>query len=207
MSICRVPRRPFQLSRWMLSLFLAAAAIPNTLWGQAAVSCPSYTPAGPNVAINPDFETVGPCGTSTYWQLGNGNCGVNSAAANWTIHSSNSSTLVATYQVQTSLPIGGLTKMLRIIARGNESGVYQSLPAGLTAVMVSVWVKVKTGHVVLQANGGVTGPNAWNAKTNEWEELRICTNGLVPVDTIVIYNEDPAGGDFQIDRVEARAIN
>lgn len=196
-----------RLAQRTLCLCVIAATIPHSLWGQAAVSCPAYSPAGPNVALNPDFEAVGPCGTSTFWLMGNGPCGINSAALNWSIHSSNTGTLVATYQLQSSLPIGGLAKMLRIIARGNESGVWQPLPAGMTSVMLSAWVYVRKGHVVLQANGGTSGPNAWNAKMNEWEQLRICTNGLVPVDTIVIYNEDPAGGDFLVDRVEARQIN
>jgi hypothetical protein len=196
-------------NNWVSQLCLSVlvTATPLSLFGQAAVTCPAYSPAGPNVALNPDFETVGPCGASTVWNMGNGACGTNSAASNWSIHSSNTGTAIATYQVQTTLPIGGLTKMLRIIARGNESGVWQPLPAGMTAVMVSAWIYTRRGHVVLQATGGNTGPSAWNAKTNEWEELRVCTNGIVPVDTIVIYNEDPAGGDFLVDRVEARAIN
>lgn len=188
-------------------LCVLAAIAPHILYGQAASTCPAYTPAGPNIALNPDFETVGPCGTSTVWVNGSGACGINSAAANWSIHSSNSGTAVSTYQVNTSLPIGGLTKMLRIVAKGSESGVWQPLPAGLTAVMVSAWVKVRTGHVALQATAGATGPTAWSDRFGEWIQLRVCTNGLVPVDTIVIYNEDPAGGDFFVDRVEARQIN
>lgn len=192
----------------MLCICSVALTLQSSLWAQAALTCPAYTPpAGPNLALNPDFETVGPCGSTTHWVMGNGNCGTNSAALNWTIHSSNTQTAVSTYWVNTALPIGGQTKMLRIIAAGNESGVFQLLPVGPTAVMVSVWVYVRRGHVALQATAGNTGPTSWNIKKNQWEELRVCTDGTVPVDTVVIYNEDPAGGDFLVDRVEATAIN
>jgi hypothetical protein len=132
---------------------------------------------------------------------------VNSAAAGWTIHSSNSATAVNTYWVNTTLPIGGKQKMIRIIARGNESGIWQPLTTTASAVMLSAWVFVRSGHIVMQASAGLTGPSAWSDKLNEWEELRICTDGTVPVDNIILYTEDPNGGDFFIDRVEARAIN
>jgi hypothetical protein len=38
----------------------------------------------------------------------------------------------------------------------------------------------------------------------EWELLRVCSDGTVPVDTFLVYNEDPTGGDFDIDRVEVK---
>jgi hypothetical protein len=138
--------------------------------------------------------------------MGNGNCGLASAALDWNTHSSNQGALIVTQQFASTLPIGGQTKMVHIAARGNEAGVWQSLPAGLTQVMVSAWVNVRRGHVVLQATAGNTGPASWNIKTNEWELLRVCTDGTVPVDTIVIYNEDPSGGDFFVDRVEAYSL-
>ena len=192
----------------LLCLCTMVLVIPSLGWAQAALQCPPYSPpAGPNLVLNPDFETVGPCGAVTQWAMGNGNCGTNSAALNWNIHSSNQQTFIATAWVQTSLPIGGQAKMLRIVAKGNESGVWQTLPAGLTKVMATAWVNVRRGHVVMQATAGTTGPNSWNSKMNEWEELRVCTDGTVPVDTILVYTEDPTGGDFLVDRIEVKAIN
>ena len=72
--------------------------------------------------------------------------------------------------------------------------------------MFQVWVYVRKGHVAIQANGGTTGPAAWSAKTNQWEELRVCTDGTVPVDIFLIYNEDPGGGNFYVDRAEIRQL-
>ena len=43
---------------------------------------------------------------------------------------------------------------------------------------------------------------AWSTKQGEWEQLRVCTDGTVSVDSIVIYNQAPGGGTFDIDRVE-----
>ena len=88
--------------------------------------------------------------------------------------------------------------MIRIVAKGNESGIWQPLTPPGTAVMLTAWVFVRSGHLAMQSSAGLTGPYAWNDKLNEWEELRICTNGTVPVDNIVIYNQDPNGGDFLI---------
>jgi hypothetical protein len=72
--------------------------------------------------------------------------------------------------------------------------------------MPTAWVKVLRGHVVMQTNAGVIGPNAWTTKIGEWEQLRICTNGTVPIDMFLVWNEDPAGGDFYVDRVDVRVI-
>jgi hypothetical protein len=202
-----IRRNRFRPVLEMLCICAVASTVPYRLWAQAATTCPAYSAPGPNLALSPDFETEGPCGASTHWAMGTGNCGVNSAAQNWTIHSSNSGAAINTYWVTSTLPIGGLQKMLHIVSKGNESGVWQTLPTGLTTVMVSAWVYVKTGHVVLQATAGTTGPSAWNDKYNEWEELRVCTNGTVPVDTILIWNEDPTGAEFLVDRVEARVIS
>ena len=96
--------------------------------------------------------------------------------------------------------------MLHITSGSNEGGVFQRLLNAPVKMMFSVWVKVRRGHVAIQAQGGNTGPVSWSTKTGEWEQLRICTDGTVPVDMLVIYNQDPAGGDFWVDRAEARAI-
>jgi hypothetical protein len=66
----------------------------------------------------------------------------------------------------------------------------------------SVTVFVMSGQVALQPNGSNVGPVAWSTKHNEWEQLRVCTDGTVDVGPLVIYNEDLAGGEFFVDRVE-----
>lgn len=97
--------------------------------------------------------------------------------------------------------------MLQIDSTGGETGVSQvlTLPPN-TRLMVQAWVFVVKGHVLLQSHGGPMGPHSWSAKTGQWEELRACTDGTVPTNTLIIWNNDPKGGRFFVDRVEARLI-
>jgi hypothetical protein len=194
----------------VLCVLLVSIVSPTGLAAQAAISCPPYSPAGPNLLQNPNFNTVGPCGTFTWWENGNGNCAIDltaSAANKWTTHSDNYGSMIRTYIQPSTLPIGGSPRMLHILSAGGEAGVYQLLPRGLTKIMASAWVFVRKGHVVMQSNGGTTGPNSWNSKWNQWELLRTCTDGTVPVDMFLVYNENGAGSDFDVDRVEVRVIN
>ncbi len=73
--------------------------------------------------------------------------------------------------------------------------------------MYSIWVNVQKGHVAIQIGSFVGGPAGWSTKHNQWEELRVCSNGnpAAPAqDMVLIYNEDPAGGKFDVDRAEVR---
>jgi hypothetical protein len=70
--------------------------------------------------------------------------------------------------------------------------------------MFSALVFVRRVQVALQPNGGPQGPVAWSTKHNEWEQLRVCTDGSVPTGFFAIYNQNPAGGEFFVDRVEIR---
>ena len=104
------------------------------------------------------------------------------------------------------MPGPGGGRMLAVRAGGNEGGVYQLLntPA---KVMFSVWVWVNRGKVVIGSHAMVNqSPYAWSTKTNEWEQLRICTNGANPTGMFFVYNQDPTGGSFYVDRVEIRQI-
>jgi len=97
--------------------------------------------------------------------------------------------------------------MLRFIAGGNEGGVYQLTPLPVDkAYMFSVWVLVRRGQVAIQSNGMTGGPVAWSTKRGEWEQLRVCTNSLFSTNLLVVYNQDPNGGEFYVDRVELREI-
>jgi hypothetical protein len=187
----------------LLALLLPAVASADP---GAANACP---PIGflnaTNYAQNASFETVGPNGSNVFWQNGQPTP-VPAASASWFMHSSNAGAPVQSQIVPTNVPGPGGARMLRFVAGGNEGGVYQMVPNPPAKMMFSVWVKVMRGHVAVQAHGGNMGPVAWSTKRGEWEQLRVCTDGSVPTNMLVIYNQDPAGGEFYVDRVEARAI-
>jgi hypothetical protein len=165
----------------------------------AATICPPFSfVTNVNLAVNPSFEK---CGPATKWQQG-GPTPAPSAASDWIMHSSNNGAPVFSECVTTHAPGPNGAKMLHFIAGAQEGGIFQLLPSAPQKVMFSAWVFVKRGHVVIQPNGGTTGPAAWSSKLGEWEELRVCTDGTVATDALVIYNEDPKGGEFYVDRVE-----
>lgn len=111
---------------------------------------------------------------------------------------------VASQLRQTTVPGPGGSRMLRFIAGGNEGGIVQQLPSAPPKLMFSAWVFVRRGRVAMQANSGTQGPVAWSTKHNQWEQLRVCTDGTVPTGFFAIYNQDAAGGEFFVDRVEIR---
>src|SRR3954453_1475587 len=121
--------------RFSLCLLAAVLAlVPTPAAGQCSGACPPFTPpTGPNLLLNAGFDNVGPC-VSTWYVNGSGNCRDSSSAANWSVHSDNSGSLISTSLVSpTTLPpaVGGKFRMLHIQSKGPESGVYQDLPAGL----------------------------------------------------------------------------
>jgi hypothetical protein len=207
-------------TRLCLASALAIAGVVSSTAAQAAPSAATICPpfnfiTAINHADNPSFETVGSNGNPSI-------CAApcvapqESAADQWTIHSDNFGAAVSTRLEPLSVldprrePFGtdpkAQKRMLHIIAGGGEGGVYQRHRTSPARLMFQVWVYVHSGHVVVQANGGNLGPAAWSTKKDQWEELRVCTDGTVPTDVLVVYNEDPAGGDFFIDRAEAREI-
>jgi hypothetical protein len=112
--------------------------------------------------------------------------------------------------VPSTLLLGGAPRMLHILQRhGGEGGIFQPLPPGLQKVVASAWVYVRRGHVVLQANSGNLGPSSWSTKHDEWELLRVCvdTANGTPINWFIVWNEDPNGADFDVDRVEVRLVN
>ena len=179
----------------------AASADPG-----AANACPPYGFLNlTNYAVNPSMEFVGPNGSPTTWMNGM-LTPAPSAAKSWYMHSSNAGATVTSELVPTDVPGPGGGRMLRFIAGGNEGGIYQHTGLPPVKLMFSAWVKVRRGHIAMQAQGGNTGPVSWSTKRGEWEQLRVCTDGSVPTDMLVIYNQDPAGGEFYVDRVEVRRI-
>lgn len=196
----------FALSRAALAAAALLAATLAQATSPASIYCPPIGFVTGNTAVNPSFETPDPAvpvGTETCWTPSSGS--VNSAAKNWTMHSSNGGAKVCSTLLPSNAPGGQGGQMLKFKAGGNEGGVFQSIPgtAGKT-YMFSVWVKVNKGQVAMQSSAGNTGPAAWSTKKGEWEQLRVCTDSTGVTDTMVIYNQDPAGGLFYVDRAELR---
>ncbi|HEX8846127.1 MAG TPA: hypothetical protein VF791_15860 [Pyrinomonadaceae bacterium] len=171
----------------------------------AATNCPPFSFANNiNLARNPSFEIVGPNGPFTIWLPGQP-IPPPSAARHWLMHTSNPpGDRVMSRLIPTTVPGPGGSRMLRFVAGGNEGGIVQQLPTAPAKLMFSAWVFVRRGRVQIAPNGGVQGPVAWSTKHNEWEQLRVCTDGSVPTGFFAIYNQDPKGGEFFVDRIEIR---
>ena len=77
------------------------------------------------------------------------------------------------------------------------------------AYMFSAWVFVRSGKVGMSGTNSDAPngyPSAFTTKIGEWEQLRVCTNSRAVTDILSIYNQDPAGGTFFVDRIELREI-
>ena len=192
------------------SLVMAACAVLGAAAAQAqspaASACPPYFFLSGNLASNPSFEIPSPPGTPVCWNAGDPAPPL-SAAKGWYMHSSNDSATVCSIQQPTTVPGPGGSRMLLVRAGSNEGGVYQGVnldPA--KSYMFSVWVYVHSGHVAIQSNALTGGPVAWTTKIGEWEQLRVCTNSLFSTNMLVVYNQDPSGGSFLVDRAELREI-
>jgi hypothetical protein len=190
---------------------LALACVTAMAQSSAASQCPGFSISPTNVAVNPGFELPTanvPAGDSTCWQNGNP-LPANSAAAGWLMHSSNDGARVCSRLVDSTAPGPNGRRMLAFRAGSNEGGIYQDVrgivdPA--RAYMFSAWVFVRSGKVGMSGTNSVGGPASFTTKVGEWEQLRVCTNSRAVTDILTIYNQDPAGGTFYVDRVELREI-
>lgn len=173
----------------------------------AASACPPQFFLSGQLAQNASFEVVGPAGTPTCWMQGDPTPPP-AAADGWFMHSSNDGDTVCSALVPSTAPGPAGQRMLIFRAGGNEGGVFQNhleLPANKT-YMFSVWVYVRRGQVAIASNGTVGGPVAWSTKRGEWEQLHVCTNSEFSTNSLLIYNQDPNGGEFAVDRAELREI-
>ncbi len=190
---------------------LALACATAMAQSSAASQCPGFSISPTNVAANPGFELPAPSvpsGESTCWRNGNP-LPANAAAAGWLMHSSNDGARVCSRLVDSTAPGANGRRMLAFKAGSNEGGIYQDVrgivdPA--RAYMFSAWVFVRNGKVGMSGTNGVGGPASFTTKVGEWEQLRVCTNSRAVTDILTIYNQDPAGGTFFVDRVELREI-
>lgn len=204
LRLCRQNMKPIVVAVAMTVISVFALSVKSNADPSAAFSCPDFSFAtNINLAKNPSFEIIGPNGSPTT----DGLPPASSAAKDWFMHSSNNGDSVTSSLVPTTVPGPGGTKMLRFIAGGSEGGPYQYVDLPQKRMMFSAWVYVKRGKVVLQPNGGNVGPNSWSQKLNQWEQLRACTDGTVPNNFLVIWQQDPNGGEFFIDRVEFKEMS
>lgn len=175
----------------------------------AMSACPTQFFLTGNLATNSNFEAPSPgipVGQQTCWRPGLPTPPA-SAASGWTMHSSNQGATVCSQLIPSTAPEPNGNLMLKFVAGGNEGGVFQNVTAPVNSTyMFSVWVYVLQGQVAIQSSGTTGGPVAWSTKIGQWEQLRVCNNSLWPADQILVYNQDPNGGAFYVDRVELREI-
>ncbi len=190
---------------------LALACAAAMAQSSAASQCPGFSISPTNVAVNPGFELPAAnvrAGENVCWQIGDP-LPANSAAAGWLMHTSNDGARVCSRLIDSTTPGPNGRRMLAFRAGGNEGGIYQDVrgivdPA--RAYMFSAWVFVRSGKVGMSGTGNVGGPSSFTTKVGEWEQLRVCTNSRAVTDILSIYNQDPTGGIFFVDRVELREI-
>ena len=192
-----------QLIDNVLILLILVPAAVNAGAVTATVCPPQSFVNKINFAKNPSFEVSGPNGFPVSWRHDQTVPAV-SAAKDWFMHSNEAGAKVSSLLTSANVPGPGGFRMLHYIAGGAEGGVYQPLLNAPRKLMFSAWVLVVKGHLVLQAGRADSGPAAWSTKINQWEQLRVCTDGSVPLDMLAIYNQDPNGGEFFVDRVEVR---
>jgi hypothetical protein len=207
------PRRTAPATRDYRLLAVAALALATPLAGMAQstanAACPNYFVGADNLAANPNLDEPDPrvnLGAQFCWRAGEPPQ-LHSAAAGWSMHTNNVGAKICTRLRPGSAPGPGGTQMVQVKAFGNEGGIYQDVvtdPA--KSYMFSVWIWTASGQVGIQSNSFVGGPVAFTSKTKEWEQLRVCTNGLTTTNQLVIYNQAPDGGTFYVDRVELREI-
>lgn len=190
---------------------LALACATAMAQSSAASQCPGFSISPTNIAVNPGFELPAanvPAGNSTCWQNGEP-LPANSAAAGWLMHSSNDGARVCSRLVDSTTPGPNGRRMLAFRAGSNEGGIYldvRGIVDPARAYMFSAWVFVRSGKVGMSGTNSVGGPASFTTKVGEWEQLRVCTNSRAVTDILAIYNQDPAGGTFYVDRVELREI-
>jgi len=173
--------------------------------------CPplGFDPRTPNLLRNPSFEDVGVRGATASIFGRDGAVDTTSAAAGWTMHTSNDRAQVFT-EVVKSTRLGSGASMLHIKANSNEGGVYQLFDRddhGPTLVVASVWVYVKRGRVVLATgNEGVTPTYTLNATFGNWEKLTACSDGSTTNNWFVIYSTAVEGSDFYVDQASVSRV-
>jgi hypothetical protein len=180
-------------------------------WQAPRGGCPpaDFDQNAANLLRNASFEEVGPRGRSASFPGPAGADDARSAAADWTMHTSNDRANVTTELVKSKRPGGGAS-MLHVTAGSNEGGVYQLFAPddrGPARVVASVWVFVTSGRVVLATgNEGLTPTSTFSTTTGKWELLEACSDGKTTNNWFVIYSTAVEGSDFYVDLASASKV-
>lgn len=167
-------------------------------------ACPpaGFNANAQNLLRNANFEEIGPRGRRASFSGRDGADDSRSAAADWTMHTSNDRANVTTELITSTRPGGGKS-MLHVSAGSNEGGVYQAFAAdnrGPTRVVASAWVFVRRGRVVIgTGNSGFITNSALSTTTGRWELLQACSNGDTTNNWFVVYSTAVEGSEFLID--------
>lgn len=155
-----------------------------------------------NLLSNASFEGVGPRGRTVSFSGRPGADDARSAAADWTMHTSNDRANVTTELIRSTKPGGGKS-MLHVSAGSNEGGVYQAFAAdnrGPARVVASAWVFVRRGRVVIgTGNSGFITNSALSTTTGRWELLQACSDGETTNNWFVVYSTAVEGSEFFVD--------
>lgn len=168
------------------------------------VACPppDFNANAPNLLHNASFEKPGPRGPSASFSGRPGAEDARSAAAGWTMHTSNDRATVTTELIG-STRAGGGASMLHVNAGSNEGGVYQIFAAndrGPARVVASAWVLVGRGRVAIgTGNDGFITNSVLNSTTGQWELLQACSDGKTMNNWFIVYSTDVEGSDFYVD--------
>jgi hypothetical protein len=121
----------------------------------------------------------------------------------------NPGSVVKTQCVPTTAPGPNFSAMMQVTTNKANIGILQTPnPIGASKTMFSVYVFVKKGGVQIRSgtSGTTLGSTSHSLKKGEWEQLRVCTDGSVNVNQLVIQGTDPTGSDFYVDRAELYRI-
>jgi hypothetical protein len=162
-----------------------------------------------NLLTNPSFEVAGPRGRSASFSGRDGGDDARSAAARWTMHTSNDLANVTTELIRSKRLVGGAS-MLHVTAGSNEGGVNQLFARddhGPKRVVASVWVYVTRGRVVLgTGNEGATPNYALSTTIGKWEKLQACSDGTTTNNWFAIYSTAVEGSDFYVDLARVSSV-
>ncbi len=157
-----------------------------------------------NYLQNPEFDTVGPNGSSTTITTNVGGGAGYSAAASWTLFTNTPGTLNT--QILPSTRVAG-GRMIRVTTQGNGNGlvqVFQPFNSGPTKVISGAWIYVLQGKVGIgTGNGGNTGIDAVTQTVGQWEYVQ-AANGVIPANEFIIYSVGLNGADFYVDSASVK---
>jgi hypothetical protein len=178
------------------------------------------------------MDIVGPLGTETSRYMATGGGAGDSAAKIWWLFLNGTGRIKTAMEPsdrpdalssvepssrRVSTASSGRPMMLYVSTGSGASGVLQQFLArdnGPQRVTFSVWVKVKTGRVVVSlGNWGLKTKGGWRAaatsrSTGRWELLSGCSvfkpDEPLPLNQIFIHSPDDSSAEFYLDFAEVK---